>query len=81
MKKNLQELSNEELLKEAKKTKFGFGNFIGLGIVMIIISITQIIDNEIKPIAFLPLCFLPIAIMTWKSHKTIEKELKSRNLK
>lgn len=81
MKKNLQELSNEEILKEAKKTKFAFGIYIGLAIVVIFISVMQIIENEIKPITFLPLCFLPIAIITWKSHKTIEKEVKSRNLK
>jgi hypothetical protein len=44
MKKNLQELSNEVLLKQAKNTRFVFGIFIGIILVKIVSGIITTLE-------------------------------------
>lgn len=81
MKKNLQELSNQELLKEAKKRKSFFAFYAGLIIVMIVAGIDSTVREGINTLTFLPFAFLGIALIFWSNYNKARKELKSRNLK
>ncbi len=81
MKKNLQELSNQELLKEAKNIKFVFGIYLGLVIVMIVSGIITTLKQGVNTFTFLPVVFLGVALMFWSNYDKVRKELKSRNLK
>lgn len=72
-KTDLTGLSNEELLKEAKRRKRYFGFYLGLILVMVFVSIFSIIEGDIKFATFLPLFFLPIAIAIWKNQRSTEK--------
>lgn len=81
MKKNLQELSNEELLKEAKTRRFFFGVYIGLVSVMIVSGIISTLEKGVNVFTFLPVVFLGIALTFWSNYDKVRKELKSRNLK
>ncbi|WP_028295362.1 hypothetical protein [Olivibacter sitiensis] len=78
---NLTELSNEELLKEAKKRKTTFTFTVASIVLMFIVSIITIIDNDIKVLTFMPVAFIGVAVVTWKQFKLTEKELNHRNLK
>lgn len=81
MKKNLQEISDEELLKEAKKRKSFFAFYVGLIIVMIVGAIDSTVREGINTFTFIPFAFLGIALMFWSNYNKAQKELKSRNLK
>lgn len=81
MKKNLQDLSNEELLKEAKNRKFLFGVYLGIIIVMIVSGIITTIKQGVNTFTFLPFAFLGVAMIFWSNYDKVRKELKSRNLK
>lgn len=81
MKKKIQELSNEELLKEAKSTKFLFGLYLGLIIVMIVSGIIFTVKQGVNTFTFLPVAFLGLAMIFWSNFDKVRKELKSRNLK
>lgn len=81
MKKNLQELSNEDLLKEAKNTRFVFGIYLGIVMVMMVSGILSTLKKGINPFTFLPVVFLGVAMMFWSNYDKVKKELKSRNLK
>lgn len=79
MKKNLQELSNEELLKEAKGRKFLFGVYLGLVIVMIVSGIITTIEQGVNTFTFIPLAFLGISMVFLSNYDKVRKEIKSRN--
>lgn len=81
MKKNLQELSNEDLLKEAKNTRFVFEIYLGIVMVMMVSGILSTLKKGINPFTFLPVVFLGVAMMFWSNYDKVKKELKSRNLK
>ncbi len=79
--KKLAELTDEELLKAAKKIKptnlydaLIFGFLAG-------IAIYSSVKNGVGLLTFLPLVYLPIAAKNKKKHKVLEKLLKKRNLK
>jgi hypothetical protein len=81
MKKKLQELSDEALLKEAKSARFVLGLYLGIIGVMIVTGIISTLKQGINLYTFLPVPFLGIAIVFWSNYEKIIKELKSRNLK
>ncbi|MGC4232090.1 MAG: hypothetical protein QM594_03705 [Niabella sp.] len=81
MKKNLQELSNQELLKEAKTRRFFFGVYLGLVSVMIVSGIISTSNQGVNTFTFLPVVFLGLAVTFWSSYDKVRKELKSRNIK
>ena len=81
MKKNLQELSNEELLKEAKKTKFVFGIYLGIIPAMLIAGIFITVEKGVNFFTFFPVIFLGNATIFWSYYDKVKKELKSRDLK
>ena len=79
--KKLAELTDEELLQEAKKIKSTnlydaaiFGILIG-------IAIYATVKNGLGLLTFLPLAYSPIAVKNQTKHKELEKLLKERNLK
>ncbi|RZL66693.1 MAG: hypothetical protein EOO93_05220 [Pedobacter sp.] len=81
MKKNLQEFTHEALLKEAKRTPFLFGIYLGCVIVMFVTGVLSTLDYGITIFTFLPVGFLAIAVLLWSNYNNVIKELKSRNLK
>ena len=77
----LAELTDEELLQEAKKTKSTtiydsliFGVLIG-------IAIYGSVKNGLGFITFIPLIYIPIAAKNKTKNKELQKLLKERNLK
>jgi hypothetical protein len=81
MQKELSELTDQELLQEAKKSKptiiydaVIFGILIG-------IAIYSTVNNGLGILTFLPLVYIPIAAKNKIKNKTLEKLLKERYLK
>ena len=81
MKQNkLSELTDEELLEQArmmKRTKIYGSVFFG---VLIGIAIYSTVRNGFGLLTFLPLVYLPIAAKNKTKSKELEKSLKERNL-
>lgn len=81
MNKNLQDLSNDELLKELNKSKLFLGLYLGLVLIMIIAGIISTIRKGINTFTFLPIPFAFIAlVLFWSKYDKVRKELKARNL-
>ncbi len=81
MQKKLSELTDQELLLEAKKSKptdlydpVIFGILIG-------IAIYSTVNNGLGLLTFLPLVYIPIAAKNKIKNKELVKLLKERNLK
>lgn len=82
MNKNLQELSNDELLKELKKSKLFLGLYLGLVLIMIIAGIISTIKKGVNIFTLMPIPFAFIALtLYWGNYSKVRKELKTRNLK
>ncbi|MDZ7935768.1 MAG: redox-active disulfide protein 2 [Emticicia sp.] len=79
--KKLNELTNEELLKKRKGTRFVAGIFIGAISFLLALNLYNIYNGDQKWfVLFVPLGLMPIALVNYKSMKKIDKELKSRNI-
>ena len=79
--KELSELTDEQLLKEAKSiknTKLIDATVIGL---LIGVAIFSIVKKGVGLFTFLPLVYIPIATKNKVKINEIEKLLKQRNLK
>jgi hypothetical protein len=77
----LAQLTDEELLQEAKKNKFTKltdGLFIGL---LLGIAVYSAVEKGFGLLTFLPLIYLPIAARNRIKNKAMEDLLKERNLK
>ncbi len=81
MQKELSELTDNELLQEAKKTKSTnlydaaiFGLLIG-------IALYSTINHGLGFLTFLPLVYIPIAAKNKSKKKALENLLKERNIK
>lgn len=79
--KELTELTNDELLQEAKKIKSGklmdaviFGFLIG-------VSVYSVARNGFGLLTFLPLVYIPIAARNRVRNKEIERLVTERGLK
>ena len=81
MKKDPQDLSNEELLAQSKNTKLAFVMFIGVIIGMTVISVITTIKQGVHAFSFLPVAFLGVAMVFWGNYDKVRKELKSLNIK
>ena len=78
--RELAELTNEELLQEAKKiksTKIFDAVIIGF---LIGVSIFSVVRNGFGLLTFLPLVYIPISVKNKAKNKELEKLLKERNL-
>lgn len=82
MEKELNELSDQELLEKNKKAKSGkITNAVILGF-LIGISVYSTVKNGLGIFTFLPVLFAFFADNVWKkNNQALERELKSRNLK
>lgn len=77
----LKELTNDELLAEAKKNKsYKIYDAVIIGF-LIGIAIYGAVKNGLGLLIFLPLIYLPIANKNKVKNKAIEELLKDRNLK
>ena len=77
----LANLTDEELLQEAKKsktTKLYDAGIIGL---LLGIAVYSTVNNGFGLLTFLPLIYLPIAAKNKIKNSELEKMLKERNLK
>ncbi|QEM06696.1 FUSC family protein [Mucilaginibacter rubeus] len=79
--KELAELTNDELLQEARKIKSGklmdaviFGFLIG-------VSVYSVVRNGFGLLTFLPLVYIPIATRNRVRNKEIERLVTERGLK
>lgn len=79
--KELSELTDEELLQEAKKKRsINFYDALIFG-VLIGIAVYSSVKNGFGLLTFLPLVYIPIAAKNKAKNKVLEKILKERNLK
>ena len=79
--KKLAELTDEELLHEAKKIKTtNFYDALIFG-VLIGIAVYSTVKNGFGLLTFLPVVYIPIAAKNKTKHAALEKLLKERNLK
>ncbi|MFT3794629.1 hypothetical protein [Flavobacterium sp.] len=79
--KDLTELTNEELLHEAKKmksTKIYDAVIIGF---LVGVAVYSAVRNGFGLLTFLPLVYLPIAARNKTRNEAVEKLLKQRDLK
>lgn len=78
---SLAELTNEQLLNEAKKIKkTNLYDRIFIG-VLIGIAIYSTINHGLGLLTFLPLVYVPIAAKNSVKNKELEKLLKEKNLR
>lgn len=79
--KDLSELTNEELLQEAKKIKSG--NILDAAIIgfLIGVAVYSTVKNGFGLLTFLPLIYLPIAAKNKLRNKELERLVKERDLK
>ncbi len=79
--KKLTELTNEELLKRKKTTRFVTGMLIGVLSVLIVLNLFNIINGDQNwGVLAVPIALMPIVLINFNSIKEINKELKSRGL-
>lgn len=74
----LSELSYDELIKEEKKRKAIFIFYSILWGIMVLASLYTTTKKGTTAITFLPISFLPIFLIFWKSQKDVRNEIKSR---
>ena len=79
-KKNLSELSDEELLKNAKTVKIITSMLAGAIVLLFIINIFLAFKKGFSAMSVIPIAFLPIVLVNVNSLKEIKKEIKARNL-
>jgi hypothetical protein len=77
---DLKQLSNEELLMEQKKIKPNFISMTVVIIAMVIMAVLNTVASGVGIFTFFPIIFLPIALNHWSKYKSIQEEVKSRNL-
>jgi hypothetical protein len=81
MQKEMSELTDQELLQEAKKFKsFILYDKVIFG-VLIGIALYSTINKGLGLLTFLPLVYIPIAARNLVKYNSFEKLLKERNLK
>lgn len=79
--KKITELTNEELLKRKKTTRFVTGLLLGAILFLFVINLMNIINGvQHWGVLAVPLGLMPIALINYNSVKEINKELKSRGL-
>jgi hypothetical protein len=81
MQKELSELTDNELLQEAKKSKPTILYDMVIFGILIGIAIYSTVNNGLGLLTFLPLVYIPIAAKNKIKNKELEKLLKERNLK
>ncbi|TKC07948.1 redox-active disulfide protein 2 [Pedobacter polaris] len=79
-KKNLSELSNEELLKSEKSLKTITAMLAGAILVLFIINVFLAFKKGFSAFSVIPIALLPIVIVNLNSLKEMKEEIKSRNL-
>lgn len=79
--KKISELSDEELLKRKKNTRFAIGMLIGVLGSLFVLNLINIINGKQNWGAIVvPVALMPIVFISYKSLKEIEGELKLRNI-
>jgi hypothetical protein len=78
--KPLSELSNEELIKNEKKLKTVTGMLTGAIFVLFVINIVMAFTKGFSATSVVPIAFLPILIINFKTLKETKAEIKARNL-
>ena len=79
-KENFSELSTEDLIKKKKTMSYATGVLAGALIMLLLITIYKVINKWFAPLIVLPFALLPTLIINYNQVKSMDKELKSRNL-
>lgn len=79
-KKSLSELSDEELLKNAKTVKMITSMLAGAIFLLFIINIFLAFKKGFSAMSVIPIALLPIVLVNVNSLKEMKKEIKARNL-
>lgn len=79
MSKNLEKLSNDELLKNLKHKKNILGFNIALIIILIICAIIITLDMGVNAFIFMPFVFGLFTFLSYRSYDKLREELKTRN--
>lgn len=80
MKKNLQDLSNVELIKEQKEAKSMLSVFLVIILIMIVAGVINTVIKGMNFFTFMPLIFVGMVVNYWSRYDRANKELKSRSL-
>lgn len=79
--KKLTELTNEDLFKRKKTTRFVTGLLIGVLTALTVLNLFNIINGDQHwGVLAVPLGLMPIVFINYNSVREINKELKSRGL-
>ena len=79
-KDNFSDLTTEDLIKKKKSTSFATGLFTGVLVALFIVTILQTINKGVTALLAIPFALLPLLIQSYRQVKSINKELKSRNI-
>ena len=78
MKKQLSEMSLDELKKEEKSTGMGVGLLIGAIIVMTATAVYSTVRGGFSMFTLLPVCFMPLALVIYDRLRKLKAEIRSR---
>lgn len=76
--KNLNEMSNEALLKQQKSMKFLTGVLIGVLLVSLVGGVVSAFKSGQYTSLIIPFALLPIVFLSFNTLKEIKKEVNSR---
>jgi uncharacterized membrane protein len=79
-KDNFSNLTTEDLIKKKKSTTFSTGLLGGVLIALLVISILQTMKKGATALLAIPFALLPVLIESYNQVKSMDKELKKRNL-
>lgn len=79
-KDNFSNLTTEDLIKKKKSTTFSTGLLGGVLIALLVISILQTMKKGATALLAIPFALLPVLIESFNQIKSMDKELKKRNL-
>ena len=80
-KNNLNERSSEDLIKNKKALTVLTSMLAAMLVVIIVLALFQSKTNIMLPLIAVPLALSPIVIINYNQLRSINKELRSRNLK
>ena len=77
---NFSNLTTEDLIKKKKSTTFSTGLLGGVLIALLVTTILETMNKGATALLAIPFALLPILIKSYSQVKSMDKELKNRNL-
>ncbi len=79
-KDNFSDLTTEDLIKKKNATSLTTGLLAGVLVALFIVTTLQTINKGVTALVGVPFALLPSLIQSYSQVKSINKELKSRNI-